>query len=38
LDTARAEPADISAKDEQEIWSQESYPVDARCVVVLEGR
>jgi isoamylase len=38
LDTARGAPQDILRKDEQEIWSQESYPVGARSLVVLEGR
>jgi len=38
LDTARATPQDILPRDEQQPWSQDSYPVAAHSLVVPEGR
>lgn len=38
LDTARATPMDILTRDEQEPWPENSYPVAAHALVVLEGR
>jgi len=38
LDTARATPEDIPTKDKQEPWFEDSYPVTARSLVVLESR
>lgn len=38
LDTARASPQDILTKDQQTHWPEDSYPVAARALVVLEGR
>lgn len=38
LDTARGAPRDIATKDEQKPWPENSYPVAAHALVVLEGR
>ena len=38
LDTTRETPQDILTRDKQQPWSQDSYPVAAYSLVVLEGR